>query len=223
MKKKTLEPNASLKRRGKIQNFLLYFKSFLPLILSHHPECERFQGHTIKIGKYGLCIGCFVGYPAAIIGLIIIRILNLGSIIPSIFFFIFGIVFIASFIASPLNLIKTKSIKIIQKIIIGIGSSFLFYWILDLPININFKFNLFLIILWSLLSLFNLHHIYSFYKMCKKCQTPFEWATCSGFNSIKNNLHKYRLNDFFKFMTGLPKLRIRKSLTKSEENEKTIK
>ena len=188
----------------------------MPLILSHHPECERFEGHTIKIGKYGLCIGCFVGYPSVIIGLIFIRIFNLGRIIPPILFLTLGIAFIASFIASPLNLTKNKSIKIIQKIIIGIGSSFLFWWVLDLPININSKFILFLVIFGSLLSLFNLHHIYSFYRTCKKCQTPFKWATCSGFTSIQNNLQKDGLNNFFKFMDGVPKIRLRKSLTKND-------
>lgn len=216
-KNKVAKSNASYHQRRRIYNFLLYLQSFFPLILSHHPECKRFDGHTLKIGKYGLCIGCFVGYPTAILGLFNIRFFNLGTIFPSSLFLTIGITLLMSYIMSPLNLAKKRSIKIIQKIAIGIGSSFLLWWILNLPINANTKYTLFLIILGSLLSLFSLHHVLSFYKTCKRCDTPFNWAICSGFNSIKSNLEKSHLNNFFKLMDGLPKLRIRESIKNFEE------
>jgi len=59
---------------------LLTLKSFFPLFLSHHPECKHFKGHTIKVGKVRLCIGCFIGYPSAILGIFLIYVIDLKSI-----------------------------------------------------------------------------------------------------------------------------------------------
>ena len=45
--------NIMVRQRGKLLKFLLYGKSFLPLFLSHHPECKIFgKSHTINIGKF---------------------------------------------------------------------------------------------------------------------------------------------------------------------------
>ncbi len=35
-----------------------------PIILSHHPFCERFRGHTVRIRGYHVCMGCLCGFPS---------------------------------------------------------------------------------------------------------------------------------------------------------------
>ncbi|MEJ2280003.1 MAG: hypothetical protein P8Y70_19990, partial [Candidatus Lokiarchaeota archaeon] len=55
----------------------LYLKSLKPIILSHHPKCENFKDHTLNIGSRKFCIGCFVGYPSAIIGFLFLWIISL--------------------------------------------------------------------------------------------------------------------------------------------------
>ena len=70
------------RKRNKISNALLYVISFWPLLLSHHPECEKFKNHTLNIGKIRFCIGCFIGYPIAILGMFLIPILRIPQIIP---------------------------------------------------------------------------------------------------------------------------------------------
>ena len=105
--------NTKVNQQGKFLKFLLYGKSFLSLLSAHHPECEKFsKSHTINIGKIRFCIGCFVGYPVAFIALFLINFLNLNSSILYSFFLTFSIIFLATFILSPLKLTKNKKIKI---------------------------------------------------------------------------------------------------------------
>ena len=84
------------------------------MTVNHHPECEEYKDHTINIGKIRLCIGCFIGYPVTFLTIILIPLLNLNKIFTPQIFITFGLVFIATFILSPLNLTKTKLIKILN-------------------------------------------------------------------------------------------------------------
>jgi hypothetical protein len=130
----------SKQRFSSIKKFFLYGKSFLPFFLSHHPECERFKEHTLNIGKVRLCIGCFIGYPTALCSFFLIRILNLSSMFSTLPFFILSFIFLGTFFLSPLNLVKSKKIKIFQKILIGIGAAILFNWIMER--NFSYLINL---------------------------------------------------------------------------------
>jgi len=171
----------------------------LPFFLAHHPDCENLKEHTLKAGRYRFCIGCFIGYPTAVIGIILIDFIGLIEIFSVQLFFILGISFLSLIILSILNLTKFKLIKIIQKIFIGIGGSFLFWGIYLLP---NPKiYNLFLIFLVfsTISSLLNFYHVFSIYKECKACENCFNWNKCPGFESIRYNLQKYHLNNFFDF------------------------
>jgi hypothetical protein len=156
-------------------------KNFKRLILAHHPNCDRFKNHTFKIGRYQFCIGCFIGYPTAIIGIIVIRILNLTKLLDSIYFIVIALPLIATFLFSPLNLTKLKIIKIIQKFLIGLGSSFLFWWILILPNPIHINIIIFFLIFGPLMIILNAYHAYGFYKECKRCEFAMNWNSCPGF------------------------------------------
>ena len=196
MEKKDKTLASEFHSRGKIKTYLLYLKCMKNLILSHHPNCDTFDNHTLKIGKTTrLCIGCFVGYPVAIFGIVIIYISNLGEIFDSTFFFTIGMIFLSSFLLSPLNLTKVKAIKIIQKIFIGIGSAFLFWWVWSTPNTFFINFIYFLMVFGLLLTLFNAYHVYGFYKICKKCDTPFDWESCPGFQEISNCFKEYGLKN----------------------------
>ncbi|MFW9987431.1 MAG: hypothetical protein ACFFC3_02130 [Candidatus Odinarchaeota archaeon] len=181
----------------KLKRVFLYFRSFAPLLLSHHPECERFKNHTLNIKRIRLCIGCFVGYPTALISILIIGAFKLNRLISPKYLLIFGIIFLTSFVLSPLNLTKIKFIKVIQKFLIGLGSALIFWGIWSLPnsylTNFTISFTVFLIIFLIL----NVYHTYSFYRICINCKTPFDWSKCSGLSSIRQNLKKYSLTNIF--------------------------
>ena len=186
--------------RDKLMRFLLYFASLGPFLLSHHPECAKYQGHTIRIGKLGLCIGCFIGYPTAIISIILIGAFNLNHIIPVEYFLYFGIAFLASFILSPVGLTKVKFIKITQKILIGLGAALIYWWILALPNSREVNALITFYFLSITVSLLNIYHIYGFYRTCKKCETPYNWEKCDGFKFTKSISEKHHLINIFEGM-----------------------
>ena len=175
--------------------FLLYFKSFIPLILRHHPECSQFKNHVLNIGKYGLCIGCFVGYPTAILSAIIMGIINIETYLGTEILFILSVLFLGTYILSPLNLTRWNKIKIAQKFCLGLGFAFLFWAITSLSTSFVNKIFLYFGIFGTIFFLLNVQHAYSFYKSCKKCETPFAWSKCDGFKSIRENFEKYEINN----------------------------
>lgn len=185
-----------MNERGNLKKFLLYGKSFLPFLLSHHPDCNNFGGHTLNFGKYKFCIGCFIGYPTAIITFLALRFLPLNRFIPPQYFFIFGLLFLSTFILSVLKLTKNKKIKILQKFFIGLGAASLVYWIMELPNPRSTNLIIALITIWVIIMILNIHHVYGFLNTCHKCETPFNWGYCSGFETIRTNMEKYNLSNF---------------------------
>lgn len=213
--------NSSQQNPGKVQQFFLYGKSFLPFFLSHHPECKSFKEHTLKCGKVNLCIGCFIGYPTALVALILIRISNLRFLFNTPISFILSLLFIGSFFLSPLNLTKYKKIKIFQKFLIGIGSALLFNWIMERPYPFNINFRTAFIVFYIQLVLLNIYHVYGILNSCYKCETPFSWGKCAGFCNIRVRMEINCLNNFLlKFEDFSCRLlekraeRMKKSLTK---------
>lgn len=190
--------------RSKLRYILIYLKCMKPILLSHHPNCETFgKNHTINIRKYRFCIGCFIGYPTAIIGILAIYFLDLHKTFKSSIFFIIALILLASFFLSPLNLTKIKIIKIIQKILIGIGSAFLFWNIWSLPNSFIINFIYFILLFGIMFILLNAYHGYGFYKVCKKCEHSMNWKNCPGFKRINECFKKHNVDIAFK----TPKLR----------------
>ena len=184
--------------RSKIKNGILYIYSFWPLILSHHPECDKFNNHTINFGKnVRLCIGCFVGYPIAILGMFLLPLFNITSLIPVDYFLPISIVLLATFILSPLKLTKNKTVKIIQKALIGLGSSFLFWYIMTRPNPRIVNIFIFYFSFGAILTILNIYHVLGFILTCYKCETPFLWGSCGGLISIRKNFEKFGLDNFF--------------------------
>ncbi|MFX1573336.1 MAG: hypothetical protein ACFFB0_11355 [Promethearchaeota archaeon] len=167
-----------------IQKLILYIRSLKPIILSHHPNCKEFKEHTFKIGKYRFCIGCFIGYPVAIMGVLLIFFLNLISVMGSTLLFTTGIILMSTFLLSPLKFTRIKVIKIVQKILFNLGGAFLFWWIFTLPNHFFINFLLFFLIFGIALALVNAYHAFSLYRTCKKCEFSLDWENCPGFKLL---------------------------------------
>lgn len=43
-----------------------------PIILAHHPFCDRFSGHTVVLRGYHVCLGCLFTYPMAAVTLVLL-------------------------------------------------------------------------------------------------------------------------------------------------------
>ena len=181
--------------KSQLLRFFQIIRSFIPLLLSHHPECQKFKDHTLKVGKVRLCIGCFVGYPSTFIGIYVLFLINLIFIISSQFLIIIGIILISAFFLGPIGLITKKTQKIFQKIIIGFGVAFLFWGIYFLPYTPFIRTLSIFFIFGGILSILNFYHGYNFLIKCYHCQVPFNWGRCSGFTSIHKNFEKFGLNN----------------------------
>ena len=171
-----------------LNKIYLNLKKYKLLLLSHHPECDKFKNHTIRIGSVRLCIGCFIGYPTSLTGIFFLYISKIYMLFNSTTYFLFGITFLSFFILSPLNLAKKKVIKIIQKFCIGLGSVFLFWWIWTLSTNPIVNLLNFMIIFGLIIGILNGYHAYSLLKTCKKCIYASNWKKCPGFHTIYNEI-----------------------------------
>ncbi len=175
----------------------LYIKSLKPLLLTHHPDCQHFENHTFKLGKYRLCIGCFIGYPVAIISVIFLYILFGFIQIDSLVMFIIGASCMSVFLLSPLKLTKSRSVKVIQKVIFNVGGAFLFWWVFTLTPSILFNTLVFIILFGMLLTLVNIYHSYSLYRTCKRCSYALEWDKCPGFSRLYKYCEEKNLPNLF--------------------------
>ena len=177
-----------------LKKLYLYIKCVRPILLSHHPNCEKFgNNHTINIGKYRFCIGCYVGYPTAILGIIILYFSGLLRVFNSDLLFYTALILLSSFILSPLKLTDFKAIKIIQKALIGLGSSFLFWWVFTMPYIIYIRVMIFLLVFGFLITLLNIYHGLNLYMTCKKCEYELDWQNCPGLEEVFNCFKKYNL------------------------------
>lgn len=179
-----------------LAKFFLYIKSFLPFLLSHHPECENFEGHSLKCGRFKLCIGCFIGYPTAILAFLTIKIINLSELFSSQVFLILSIVFLGTIFLSPLKLTENKRIKITQKFLIGLGTALLFNWIMERPYSRSKNLTTSFIVSYILLTILNVYHAYGILSNCFKCETPFNWGICPGFCEIRERMRENKIDNF---------------------------
>lgn len=185
-------------KKLKKRQIFAYLKILKPIILSHHPNCGKFENHVIKIGKYRLCIGCFIGYPTAFITISIINLLHLQEMLSSQLFVALGIILLSFFIISLVNLTKIKWVKILQKFLIGIGAGFLFWGLWKLPNSSIINFTLLYITFSVILGVLNGYHAYGFYRMCKKCEYSLNWRACPGFKNIYDEIEKESLKSKIK-------------------------
>lgn len=181
------------------ERFKRYSKALKPILLSHHPNCPEYDGHTLNIGQNRFCIGCFVGYPAGIIGLFVIPLSGLLQLLTSTMVLIISMALLSSIVLSLVKLTEIKIIKIIQKFLIGLGGAFLFWYIWTLPNPFLLNFVWFFIIFTALTGGLNVLHAYGFYSTCKKCSYEGRWETCPGFGALNARLEAEGLPHLFVF------------------------
>lgn len=177
--------------------FFFNFKIFKPILLSHHPSCKKFETHTFKIRNHRFCIGCFIGYPTAVTFIIFFFIIDIKKILGPFILLIIALSLLSSFFLSVIGLTKFKPVKILQKISIGLGASFLFWGIWSFPNPFLLNLISFLIIFGILMSLLNGYHFYGLYSKCKKCQYSLKWKICPGFEDFREYLKKNNYPNVF--------------------------
>ncbi|QEE16284.1 hypothetical protein DSAG12_02114 [Promethearchaeum syntrophicum] len=147
-----------------------FLKNYGSLFLSHHPSCSQYQNHTINISKIRLCIGCFIGYPSALLSIFVGIYFIYPAITQKFYILFFGVFLFLSQFLSLTKLTEIKSIKIIQKFLMGFGVGQVlvvsYYWIQG-PVLLK------IIGVWSVILLFmgpiSLMHYLNMRNTCENC------------------------------------------------------
>ncbi|WP_457557261.1 hypothetical protein [Candidatus Harpocratesius sp.] len=149
-------------------------------LFSHHPPCSHFQDHTFRIGKYHFCIGCYIGYPAGFLGVLLGYLILLQNWMPNIVLLFFGLIgFVLGYIPSFFHWIHKKLLKMSQKLIMGISGGILLFSIYKiLPVSPFFKFlNTFFAFNIIMAPVF-LKHYFSMRNICDACPDKLEPKKC---------------------------------------------
>ncbi|MHA1112642.1 MAG: hypothetical protein ACTSRE_16225 [Promethearchaeota archaeon] len=162
-----------------------------PYLVSHHPNCEKYEEHVFIISGKKFCIGCFIGYPAAIAGIGISFPLVFFGVINVWIILIIGILFSLATLLSLTQFTKKRARKILQKMLIGMGSGFI---ITSLWIFMGFAWYFKIFVIWGTIIVLNIPisvmHYKTHNKICKKCEWKNNWNECPGFrrNEIENKV-----------------------------------
>jgi len=149
------------------------------LLLSHHPLCEKFESHTFKVGKYHLCKGCFLGYPTAVI--VILLWTQTSLFVHTTYIQVFELT-ILTFLLNGLKATRLNNhesfslfLKVDRGITLALG--IIATWKAPSPflsISIGaFLFTLYLIYIYS--------GIRRYMKVCKNCEYYNQIPNCPGF------------------------------------------
>ncbi len=153
--------------------FLFHFMPLLDspelrfILLSHHPNCEKFENHTFNIRGTRVCVGCLAFYPTFIIVFFSVYLLVSPSI-NYVKIIYLGILQSSVLLLNFLGLAKTKITKFITKVILGSGIAFIVVGILKSPLIFTLKL-LVLAIFSAVLMILNYLRIKVMINICKKC------------------------------------------------------
>ncbi|TFF63402.1 MAG: hypothetical protein EU521_01890 [Promethearchaeota archaeon] len=174
--------------KHKLSRLKLFLSDFKPILLSHHPNCEKFSDHVYHIGKYKFCIGCFTFYPTIAVTILFSILFIDLTITNLVFIMVISNVFFLPLILNFLGLTKYKALKVFSKISIGIGVGLWLVAVLFLPFHIILKI-LFLLqvnFFVGVIAYIRANHIK---KDCLKCEYHSDWENCPGMSEVVQKLY----------------------------------
>ena len=158
------------------------YAEYKPYLISHHPNCEKYEEHVFKIREKKFCIGCFIGYPAALIGIGVTFPLLFYELLSAWIILSVGILFSCAVFLSFTQFPKKRARKILQKLLIGLGSGFI---IMALWSFMGFAWYFKILIIWGTIIILNipisLMHYKTHHKICQNCEWKDDWEKCPGF------------------------------------------
>jgi len=167
-----------------------WFYVMKPLMLSHHPICEYYDEHTFRLFGRDFCIGCFIGYPSAIITLLIGYFTGLFSQFNGTELFTIGIIFCCSYFLSIFGFTERKKIKITSKILIGMGSAFVIASIMTINTEIWLRLLIVLIFSQSIMSVMGIKRQKEMKRICNTCEYQNNRNICPGMGVIQRNMRR---------------------------------
>ena len=162
-----------------------------PLLLSHHPNCEKYKDHTFLLGKYRFCIGCFIGYPSSflvfIIGIFVFpRYLLLSKISLYLALVGFSTIFLNLF-----QIFEKKKKKIFHKLLLGasVGIILSYQFVNNSFFDINRYLGLFLSTNVLFIPIMLIHGL-KMNKICDNCLISEDPLNCEERMKFQNRKKK---------------------------------
>jgi hypothetical protein len=173
-------------------------EDLFPFLISHHPNCKRFDKDVFKIGEQRVCIGCSIGYPTFFLTTVILLILSYILYIYWDLLLLIALVLYTPLILKYLGLTNHKSIKIIAALCLGMGSATSLWGLIHSPINIAIWLPIFLII--NIIVMVSGYRIRRMIRQCDRCRYTRQWYRCPGFRDIIINLDNdgFGISDSFR-------------------------
>ena len=167
-----------------------FFWAIKPFLFTHHPDCDTFEQHTFSLFGFKLCIGCYIGMPAFMITVICGILLQLFDFFSTAFLVITGIIFCSSYIFSILGLTEKRYMKILTKILLGMGAGFITGAIFSTNLNEYQAFFLTIIVLEPLFLALSYKRTLGMRKTCKNCEYNNKEEECPGKLHLNSNLNR---------------------------------
>ena len=173
-----------------VRHPITFSKALSPITLSHHPNCQPFSHHYLRVRGHQLCIGCFTGIPAtlaAFVGLVAAS--WLGLPLPFLDAFLVGGSLIVT--ASVLKAIrdwKRVAIRAGLKIAKGAGVAFLFFVPLTLQVPLLLQLLVVFLLYMTAYTALGAVKVYQAEKTCRACEHKGNWNVCPGFRQTAKKL-----------------------------------
>lgn len=178
------------KKEGSLFSDIFHaFPKLVPLILSHHPDCEPYRKDVLRLGKLRLCRGCTISY-----GLVLIWVASyiLSPDIRGLFDpFSPGLIIGAGVVLGLFQVLRGiyRSLSVIGrslvKVALGSGIGLILIGIFQLELG-------FWVTFWTIMGLFVVYGLLGgslrfFYmkRTCEECEFRGDLKNCPGLSAIK--------------------------------------
>ncbi|MEW6069615.1 MAG: hypothetical protein AB1485_03275 [Candidatus Thermoplasmatota archaeon] len=162
-------------------------KALKPLLISHHPNCYRFEAHVVKVGNTRICLSCFVTYSTILLTLSVCCLMGCSQI------FVWHMLLCAGLALSPVKLLSgrfsKKIVKVMLNLIFGLGVSFIVLGILAIPTSLVIKILAFVVLILAL-GAFSYIRVNKIILTCNECEYRRNWSSCPGFKELYAKVFK---------------------------------
>ena len=149
-----------------------------PIIISHHPACERFKEHRINIRGTDVCRGCLFVYPTLVITLILLNLLWVPSFLPFWGYMLLAFIFFSLNLLRKILHVKGSRSHNLSRISLGLAFGFSITSILKAP-SITLTVIMIVIVL-TIAIFYNVLNGINTLKICKTCPEYSIFPRCSG-------------------------------------------
>lgn len=173
-----------------VRHPILFSRALSPITLSHHPDCQSFRHHCLRVRGHRLCIGCFTGIPTTLgtfFALVAASWLGLSLGFLDALFWGLAIEVIA-FPVKAIHAWKSVPVRVGLKMVQAVGVGFLFFAPLTLHAPLLLDLLLVFLLYMIAYTVLGAVRVYEAEKTCGACEYKGNWNDCPGFRETAKRL-----------------------------------